>query len=445
MLLPSRSARISLLLHLLLFLVVVASALNYWKSANYALHGNWLIEYYKLPSYTSLVPTGLKLAKDGFAFLLLAGSLFFKSTNPDMTLRANKGLGVSYALCLCILGLAISRSIASDLPVQLILSTLRPLVVVLAIFVFCHRHLYAYYLRWVFEATNGLALIQFYYALQQRYAAVTYNGVGWFNSGSARAVGTFTEPNTMGLFMALVFYLNLFVLPPHRLRPILLVACSLTIFLTGSRTALLLILLLLAIHLYQRFRNRLSALRDPFLVTFTVLPGLGLLAAWLLSRVNQVSGRSSDASFSGGRLGILFGYIDQTEPLSLLFGQYLSFGSNLVQTLTVSQDSAEASVFFLADSTWAALLGQFGLFGIVVFIGIFYSLWKSPLPQSTESATDRQWLHQARGNLNQERTGLLIYFILCSFTIILQEFYAVLPLLIALLFPWRLPNTNALF
>ena len=445
MLLPPRSARISLLLHLLLFLVVAASALNYWKSANYALHGNWFIEYYKLPSYTSLVPTRLKLAKDGFAFLLLVGSLSFKSTNPDIILRGNKGLGVSYALCLCILGLAIARSLASDLPITAILSTLRPLIIVLAIFVFCHRHLHPYYLRWVFEATNGLALIQFYYALQQRQAAIIYNGVGLFDSGSARSVGTFTEPNTMGLFVALVFYLNLLVLPFHRLRLAMLGACSITIFLTGSRTALLIILLLVTTQLYQQLRQRLAVLRNPTFITFTLLPVFAMVAVWVLAQVNQISGRSASSSASGGRLDILIGYINQTDSLSLLVGQYLSFGSNLVQTLSLGQSDAEGKVFFLADSTWAALLGQFGFLGIFVFISIVYSLWKAPLLQSTELERNQQWLNQIRGGLTQERAGPLLYFILSSFTIILQEFYAVFPLFICLLFPWRIPLASYIF
>lgn len=427
---PSRAIRISKFLHLLLFLVVASSALNYWYVANYAINGNWFIEYYKLTSYTSLVPSWQKLTKDGLAILLLIFSLVFRSTNPGLSLKKQHTLSLLYALFFALLGLSVARSaFLTTLPLNLILSTLRPFIFLTSIFVFCHRHLSIRHLRYVLEATNSLALIQVYYAIQQRQAAITHNGIDWLHSGSARSVGTLIEPNAMGLFLALIFYVNLSILPFNRLRLILLGSYAIGIFFTGSRTAQILVAMTLISHLYHRVQTKLKFLNDRVLLISIFGPSCLLLSIWVLGQVNSWSGRELNSSSSGGRFDILVSYVNQSEPIALLIGRYLSYGSNLVQTL--SQTTQNSTSFFLSDSTWTSLLAQFGILGVITVIAIFFTLWKNPHKKLN--------VHQMRASdryitLNDEHFGLLLYFALSSFTIILMEFYAVLPILIPLLF-----------
>ena len=158
--LRSSSAKISIFLHTLLFLIVAASALNYWSVAEYAIKVSWDAYYYKKIGYISLVPNWQKGLKDLFAFLLLIGSLWFPATTPNQDLVKNKNLKICYALSLVVLGIAIARSISSDFTLIMILSCLRPFLPLVALFVFCHRHFQPYYLRWVLETLNILALIQ---------------------------------------------------------------------------------------------------------------------------------------------------------------------------------------------------------------------------------------------------------------------------------------------
>ena len=145
------SAKISILLHTLLFAIVASSTLNYWSVANYALNGNWNPYYFQKQSYIELVPSWVKILKDIFALLLLFFSLWFRSTTPKLGLKENRGLIICYALCLISLGIAIARCISSNYSITLVFTCLRLFIAVIAVFVFCHRHLHPYYFRWVFE------------------------------------------------------------------------------------------------------------------------------------------------------------------------------------------------------------------------------------------------------------------------------------------------------
>jgi hypothetical protein len=431
-----KPSRIPLILHSLLLLLIAASVLTYWQIAEYALNGNWLIEYYKLTSYTNQVPVWTKTAKDVFALLLLFGSLIYRPSNPHPILKNNKDLALSYTVCSISLGIAFIRSLFTSLPDFLIFSSLRPFIIVLAIFIFCHRHLQPYYLRWVLESTNLFVIIQVYYAVKQRNSAIINNGVNWLHSGSARSVGTFIEPNAMGLFLALMFYINLSILPPHRLRPLLLGSIAVGIFFTGSRASQLSSVITLSLVLYSKFEASKNSTAAYFFKTFLAIPLLLIVVFWLYEQVNLASGRVSSAS--GGRLEILSGEeLASVDVLSLFFGKYLSFGSNLIQTLSNANSTSSTIAsreYFLADSTPAWLLGQFGLFGILGVLGVVYSLWRIRPRPSTITAKKTA---AASNRLRTNQTGLLIYLFFSTFTIILFEFYAALPLLIPLLFLGR--------
>lgn len=429
-----KADRISIFLHLLLFLIVASSVLTYWQVTQYALNGNWHPEYYKLQSYISIVPTPVRLLKDEFSFLLLIASFFFRPTNPDRELRKNNLLAISYMLWLCLLGIAIARSIASDLNISLIFFSLRPIIIVISLFVFCHRHLNPFYLRWVLEGVNILAIVQIIYAFLQRSMAVTLNGVGWFSSGYVRSVGTFTEPNSMGLFLALCFYCNLSLLPWHRWRYFIVGLLVITIYLTDSRTALLIIGLIVAEKLYHKLSRSYKILKDSLVIKVIGFPLFLLTTFFLLEQINQVSVRAVNSSISGGRLEIFINYINQTEPLSLLFGRYISFGSNILQTLQKNTAivGGGGGDFFLADSTWAALLSQFGILGVYLAIQVIYCIWKTPFSGS--------YFMPSKFFDISHKFVFLMYLLLCSFTIILFEYYAVFPIIICLLFILRTPK-----
>jgi len=432
------SARISIILHTLLFLIVASSALNYWSVAEYAIKVSWNAYYYQKGSYISLVPNWQKGLKDLFAFLLLLGSLWFPATIHSECLVKKKGLTICYTLSLIILGIAIARSISSSFTLEMIISSLRPFLPLVAVFVFCHRHFQPYYLRWVLETLSILALIQVFYAYLQRQSALKYDDLDWLNSGTARAVGTFIAPNSMALFLALVFYINLFILPTHKWRFLMFPLCGVGIFFTGSRTGLLIVFILLAIAFYKKIKKtyKIDIFKDRLSGLILALPVIFTLLMVTVSNVNSISGRASSSTTSDGRLEMFKSLVNESDILSLLFGNHLGFGSNIVQTL--ASNSINRQSFFLSDSTVSSVLGQFGIGGILVLFSIIYILLQS---RSKIMYTQHLAIVLVfTGKLKKEKIGLLVYLISTLATIIIFEFYAVLPILICLLFHFQMPD-----
>lgn len=424
------------LLHALLFLIVASSTLTYWSVAEDALN-NWHPEYYISETYISRVPTWQKLLKDGFAFLLLILSILLYPTNSinNLIFLKDKSLKVSYVLGLFVLSVAFVRSVNSDFSLSIIISSLRPIFFTVSLFVFCERHLNYYYLIWVLEGVNVLAIIQVFYAFLQRQSSVIQYGAGWFSSGSVRSVGTFIGPNTLGLFLAIVFLANLYILPWNKFRCILLLLCFYGIFLSDSRTSLLIAFLLILEFIFIKFLNKFkTSLKDFYFLQILITAFAILNITFLLDQIKNLSSRGSDSSASGGRLEILLSFIKNHDIFTILFGKSLGYGSNLVSTLQIGSNSLESNNF-LADSTWASLLSQFGLVGVLFAIAITYFILR--LPQQNNIINLKR-LNNIKNYFNIKKMGVLIYLIPASSTIVLLETYAVLPILLAVLFAIRL-------
>jgi hypothetical protein len=437
--LKPRLERVPIFLHGLLLAIVAASSLTYWQSAEYALNGNWLIDYYHRQPYIDQVPAVQKAAKDMLAFLLLTGSLYFKPTNSNAALKYDRNLSIGYLICASAVGIAFIKSLYTNLPDFILVASLRPAIFIIAIFVFCHRHLHPYYLRWVLEAANLLTFVQVFYAVKQRNAAIFYNGVSWLDSGSARAVGTFTEPNSMGLFLAFMFYVNTSVLPANKFRPMLLVMMAIGIFFTGSRASQMIILIVLAATFYRKFWIPKESSLEDFFKKVVSIPLALLAGSWFYGQVNAYSGRADGSSATGGRLDIIFSITEQLDVSSLVFGKYLSYGSNLINTLSGTGEDG-TSTYLIADSTPAWLIGQFGLIGAFGVIYVAYCLFRTPTLNRIVFLTNR--FRSTREKIERDQIGLIVYLFFSATTIILLEFYAVLPLLITVLFPWQVAKNN---
>ncbi|MFZ4641613.1 MAG: hypothetical protein ACOYMP_14625 [Nodosilinea sp.] len=427
---------VPLILHLLLWGVVASTVLAFLPLNNEFLNpsGWYSPEYYKLKENINGVSPLLRGLKDGLALLLLVGSLGFKPTNPNQRLQHNGDLKLLYRVGLLLLTIALLRALTTPLSLAQIFTTLRPLIISAAIFVFCYRHLDPTYLRWLLEALNPLALLQVYYAYRQRNNSVDWHGVSFWSHGAVRSVGTFAEPNSLGLFLALVAYLNISVLPPHPLRYVLVIAyAATTIYFADSRTAALVIAIVLTLELYRHFSRLERLLRNPLVIGFILGPLMLGFSYWLLGQVNASSVRGGMSDASGGRFEAVVGAINSSGPISILVGKYLGAGSNILQVLNQA-DSRDATDLILSDSTLAALINQVGLLGLMVFVGILYILLRLPtrgLP--LPGPEDR---HQP-APLRQERVGVAAILLVVGLTSVIFEMYAIWPILVPLIFPWR--------
>jgi hypothetical protein len=154
------------------------------------------------------------------------------------------------------------------------------------------------------------------------------------------------------------------------------------------------------------------------------------------SQAKDISIRATHSTIYGGRLEILLGYLEELDNLSLLIGKYIGYGSNVVQLLTEKNGfDVNGSNVFLADSTWTSLLSQFGILGIFIVIQVIYFLWKNP--RGMKNITFGREVHIINTNFVNERAGLVIYLICCTSTAIIFESYAVLPIVVCLMFALR--------
>ena len=430
---------IALLLHLLLFFIVVATVLTFLSLNNEFLNpsGWYSPEYYKLKANIDNVSTLRRTLKDGVALVLLVGSLWVNPTHPNPQLQRNGDLKLLYGVGLALLAVALVRTLTTPLGLTNALATLRPLVMSMALFVFCHRHLNPAYLRWVLEALNPLALLQVYYAYQQRNNSIDWHGVTFWSRGAVRSVGTFAEPNTLGLFLALVIYLNLSVLPPHPLRYGLVAAYATTIlYFADSRSGALLMAMVIILELY-RWLSRLDPfLRRPAVLGLAIAPLVLGLSYWLLGEISSSSVRGDMSDSSGGRLGAVVGAVNSSGPIALLVGKYLGAGSNVLQVLN-QVGSSSGMDLIISDSTLAALINQVGFLGVLVFVGIIYVLLR--LPTSGLPLPGPEGRHRS-APLRQERAGLVAILLLVGLTNVIFEMYALWPILVPLIFPWRWPE-----
>jgi hypothetical protein len=91
----------------------------------------------------------------------------------------------------------------------------------------------------------------------------------------------------------------------------------------------------------------------------------------------------------------------------------------------------------LSDSTLAALINQVGFLGVMVFVGIIYVLLR--LPTSGLPLPGPEGRHRP-APLRQERAGLVAILLLVGMTNVIFEMYALWPILVPLIFPWRWPE-----
>ncbi|WP_199248735.1 hypothetical protein [[Phormidium] sp. ETS-05] len=409
-------------------MLITVSVLTYLKPAQYAVSGQWHPGYFKLESYISLVPSWQKAGKDFLGLILLILSLYFPAADLQYQAYKQYKLEKVYIFLLMFLGIAFARSIISQYTLIQILILLRPIILIISLFVFCSKHLNLEFLLKIFNLINFLGVFQVYYCFFQRYNAVVHNGISWFSRGDIRAVGTFINPNTMGFFVVLLIYLN-FYINPTKLKIFISFFYILPLFWADSLTGLLLFCLFMVERVFTAIvkKTRFWS-RNSDLTKILVLPLFGLVVILLASLIKNSSNRGSGYSISGGRLEIFFSYLNTTNTLSIILGKYWGFGSNVLQT--VSSDTLfnqqNNHTYFLADSTFTALIAQFGLVGLALVFSVFYCLWWYPKLSGIKPNNN---YFSCRPNMI-----ILLYLFLTGFATNIFENYAILPIIISLLF-----------
>jgi hypothetical protein len=198
-----------------------------------------------------------------------------------------------------------------------------------------------------------LLLMHVFAQLLQLLFMGSFYGVTVFGL-AARVPGIFFMPNTAGFFAITCLYFAACHLPAGRLRRTVYLLTPLSVVLTQSGTALI-VLTAFAFLLYLGPRRMLAlAPAAPFLL-------LGMLALLPL-----LTGRGGDyVQISGGtRVKIFADLIVDGEVLPRMFG----FATNTAVALSSAGLAAGTDGPIIADSTYSSILGNLGLVGLVVLL-----------------------------------------------------------------------------
>ncbi len=282
-------------------------------------------------------------------------------------------------------GLVFARTLLLGVPPEVALAGLRVFQYVpfawLAFHIATHHPLALFV--WVGRFLKALLLVWTPLSIYQVLVAPPFQGRTAFGS---RAFATFNEANVFGVAVATC---ALWFVLTHLLREryawrrrarretielgLWLALCLTLALLTGSRAALALTVLVIALPLVWTLRRPIDRW------AIASLAPLVLIGSLVLGSMPAISGRQTDL-LRDGRLAKwreeVIGAID--GPMDLLFGWGLGLGSNTVNTL-FGYDYFPRQ--FVADSHYVFLLNGYGLIGVIVFLALLaLPLMRAPRP-----------------------------------------------------------------
>jgi hypothetical protein len=200
-----------------------------------------------------------------------------------------------------------------------------------------------------------LLVVHFAAQLVQLLFMGAFYGVTVFGL-AARVPGIFFMPNTAGFFAITCLYFAVCHLPVSRLRRIVYVVAPLSVMLTQSGTALIVLASLALLLALGPRRSLALAPAAPIL-----LLGMLVLLPWL-------TGRGGDyVAISGGtRIKIFTDLIVDSEFLPSMFG----FATNTAVAFSSARPVTTGDGAIIADSMYASVLGNLGYVGLGALVAV---------------------------------------------------------------------------
>lgn len=211
------------------------------------------------------------------------------------------------------------------------------------------------------KAIKIVLLIEFLMACLQIVLMPGYEGTTFLGS---RAIGSFTNPNTLGVFSALAL-ISMFIFKDFiKVNLLYHFVAIFTVLSAGSRTALI---LLVMGYIYYGFT--LSNLKNKILFSLLWL----IISLLIISNVNIIASKPDGIQIlSSVRIDNLLSYINTASSFDLLFGH--GWGENTSWHRFLYFDKANLPPL---DSFVASMIYQKGLFGIFLiyaFFGVIFFL-----------------------------------------------------------------------
>ena len=203
-------------------------------------------------------------------------------------------------------------------------------------------------------------LIEFVFALLQTQFMPSIEGFTFLGS---KPVGTFTNPNAIGVFGALsILLLILFKEEKEKIGALYFTCSTILVLLSGSRVAIMLLLLILGI-------NQLTKVKSDSAKVVVFFLGIFVLAITVVN-INTIAYKPSGLSvFEGARMLNFINYLTSSDTFHLMFGHGWGVYTSWYFSLS------PPSYYPPLDSFYAGILAQIGLIGSLILAVFMYWLF----------------------------------------------------------------------
>jgi hypothetical protein len=206
------------------------------------------------------------------------------------------------------------------------------------------------------KALKIVLLIELLFALLQTQLMPAVESFTFLGS---KPVGSFINPNTIGVFGSLsILLLILFKEKKEKISVLYFTCAILLAFLSGSRVAIMLLMLILVMN--QLVGMKLSPVK--LMISFLSF----LMLVIIIININTITYKPSELStIKGVRILNIINYLTTTDLFHLMFGY--GWGSHTSWYYTLSSVSSPSIAL---DSLYASMLAQIGLIGSIL-LGFF--------------------------------------------------------------------------
>lgn len=191
-----------------------------------------------------------------------------------------------------------------------------------------------------------------------------------------RVCGTFGHCVNLATFL-LAYALNIFIITyilkirSEKVGILNNIACSIAVIISGSRTAMILIVLIIIVMIIISITKNFEKYHNKIDVTITVM-SIAMFSL-LIKGIELIAGRGSiiQNNIEEGRIKILFDYLIHRPLKEVLFGSGLGYGTN---TGVLIQNSEKFSVINadIMDGTINTIISQFGIITLIILIITFF-------------------------------------------------------------------------
>lgn len=361
-----------------LFLVLIFfSVISYSEHALYAFKNKIVvsIQYGAYPNFQiSKIGSSLKYVKDGLVLFIIFMSII------DLILRTNKNKKenkMNILLFLSIILLVLSEGIMQlalrgEFSYLMVIAGCRGVMYLCAVIIVATKYFTYDFYKKIYKLINILLVFEEVVLLLQAYQLIKYYGIVYL--AKIRLCGTFPFCANLSYFLMAVSINEMvksFIIDENlksgKIRSVLkMLNISVMIYLTGSRSALIVSMFILLICTYILITRGIKNKRI-YMNILAILCSL-IMAPTMISVVESMAKRGSilEANKESGRIKVILDYVKDEKSSDVFFGKGIGYGTNTA-VIFKDTESYEGEVATM-DGTINTMITQFGIVTTAVIL-----------------------------------------------------------------------------